>query len=62
MRLVANCRREVDHGVDSPQCLALEVAVAKPREIAKRDLHVHPVPPEAPGIPHQGSNVVATGQ
>jgi hypothetical protein len=52
----------MDHGVDSPQRLALEVAVAEAREVAERDLDVNPVPTEAAGIPYQRPDVVPTGQ
>jgi hypothetical protein len=59
MRLVADRRREVNHGVGAAQRLALKVAIADAAEIAKRDLDVDAMTAESPWITHKGPNVVA---
>ena len=41
--LVADRRREVDHGVGAAQRLALQMAVAEARQVAERDLDLDPM-------------------
>jgi hypothetical protein len=59
MGLVANRRREVDHGVHASKRLALKVVVSEAGEIPKRDLDLDPVAPEAARIADQRTDVLA---
>ena len=59
MRLVADRRREVDHGVDAAQRLARRCAVAEARQVAEGDLDVDAVPAEPARVADQGPDVVA---
>ena len=57
--LVADRRREVDHGVRSAQRLALQMAVAEARQVAERDLDLDPMTAEPARVADQRPDVVA---
>ena len=56
--LVADRGGQMDDGVDAAQRLALEVAVAEPRQVAEGDLHVDAMAAQAARIANEGTHVV----
>ena len=61
-RLVADRRRQVDHGVDPAQRLPHQVGVRHLAEVAERDLHVDPALAEPPRLADQAAHVLAALQ
>ena len=58
-RLVADRRREVDHGVDPPQRLACDPRVRELAEVPERDPHLDPQAAELAGVAHEDPHLVA---
>ena len=58
-RLVADRRRQVDHGVHAPQRLASDSRVAEVGQVAERDPDLDPHSAESAGVADEHADVVA---
>ncbi len=58
-RLVADRRRQVDHGVNAAQRLPHQVGIRHLAEIAERDLHVYAPLAEPPWLADEAANDLA---